>query len=120
MSVAAASDNCGKVVAGVIGRIAEVAADDDGCVIKQRAVALFDFIECGEELVQVFHDVNFDSAEFLQHVRFAAVMRKRVPAPRRARDFDGSVNPVERQRDDSGRIRLKREPGEFQQVADLR
>ena len=89
-------------------------------MIQQCTGALFDSIESGEELVQVLHDVNFDSAEFLQHIRFTTVMRECVPATRRAGNFDGSVNPVQRQRDDSGRIRLKRELGEFKQVSDLR
>ena len=112
--VAASSDDRGKVVAGVIGGVAEVAADEDGGVVKKCAVAFRDLIEVGEELIEVFEQVNLDATEFFQGVFLATVMGKGVPASGGSGDFDRTVDPVEREGEDAGRVGLKSELGEFE------
>ena len=112
--VAASSDDRGKVVAGVIGGVAEVAADEDGGVVKKCAVAFRDLIEVGEELIEVFEQVNLDATEFFQGVFLATVMGKGVPASGGSGDFDRTVDPVEREGEDAGRVGLKGELGEFE------
>ena len=112
--VAAACDYRGKVVAGVVGGVAKVAADEDSGVVKERTVAFGNLIEVGEELVEVFEQVNLDEAELFQGVFLAAVMGKGVPTASGTGDFDRTVDPVEREGEDAGGVGLKGELGEFE------
>ena len=112
--VTASSDDRGKVVAGVVGGVAEVAADEDGGVVKKCAVAFRDLIEVGDELIEVFEQVDLDATEFFQGVFLATVMGKGVPASGGTGDFDGSVDPVKREGEDAGGVGFEGEFGEFE------
>ena len=105
--VAASSDDRWEIVAGVVGGVAEVAADEDGGVVKECAVAFRDLIEVGEELIEVFEQVDLDATEFFQGVFLAAVMGKGVPTAGGAGDFDCTIDPVEREGEDAGGVGLE-------------
>ena len=67
----------------------------------------------------MFDDIDFDPAEFSERISLASVVRKGVPSPRRAGNIDRAINPIERERNDSRRVRLQGQLGEFKEIAHL-
>ena len=78
--IAAAGDDGGQVVAGVIGSVSEIAADHHGGVIEKGAVSFGNLVEVEEKLVQMLENVDLDAAEVGELVSLATVVGKGVPA----------------------------------------
>jgi len=116
---AAAGDDGGQIVAGVIGRVPEIASDHNGCVVEQATVALRNLIQIEEELVEMLEEVDLDTTEVGDHVRLPSVMRESVPTAGGAGYLDGPIDPVHGEGDDPGGVGLEGKLGQFEQVLDL-
>ena len=58
----------GEIVMGMVGGIAEVTPDHHRGLVEQRAPLFLDFIQIGEEAVEVLHDIDLDPAQFNEAV----------------------------------------------------
>ena len=67
----------------------------------------------------MFHDVDFDPAEFSERISLASVVREGVPATGCAGNIDRAINPIERERNDSRRVSLQRQFGKLEEITDL-
>ena len=113
MPMASARHDHWEVVAGVVGCVTKVAANDDRRVVQQGAVTFLDLVHVGEELIDMFDDVHlqFDSVDqacsgFLRDVTVYANLPLR-------RDLNGPINPVQAECDHTSRIGSKSEPRQF-------
>ena len=75
VSISAPCHNSGKVIAGMIGGITKVTANDHGGVIEQRSPIFLDPVEFREEFVEVLYDVDLDPAQFRKHAGLTPVVR---------------------------------------------
>ena len=74
MPVSAARNDGGKIVTKVFRGISKITANHNGCVVKQGSLTFFNLIKIVQKMIQMFHEIPFDTREFFQGIFLAPMM----------------------------------------------
>lgn len=86
-----ASQEDREVLGGMAAAVAEIAAQEDCCLVEKSGVAFLGLLELSEQVPQRLHGFYFDDLELLKFAWVLAVVREVVMAESHARDRRGEA-----------------------------